>query len=43
MVRMARIVVPESLKFLLTSPVAPLPGAESGVTFRPLKERPIED
>jgi uncharacterized protein (DUF39 family) len=30
-------------KFLLTEPVAPLPGVESGVTFRPLKERPIED
>lgn len=27
-------------KFLLTEPVAPLPGAESGVTFRSLKERP---
>jgi uncharacterized protein (DUF39 family) len=30
-------------KFLLTEPVAPLPGVESGITFRPLKERPIED
>ncbi len=30
-------------EFLLTEPVAPLPGAESGVTFRPLKERPIEE
>jgi len=30
-------------KFLLTEPVAPLPGAESGVTFKPLNERPIED
>ena len=30
-------------KFLLTEPVAPLPGAESGVTFKPLKERPIVD
>ena len=30
-------------KFLLTEPVAPLPGVESGVTFKPLKERPIED
>jgi uncharacterized protein (DUF39 family) len=29
-------------KFLLTEPVAPLPGVESGITFRPLKERPIE-
>jgi len=28
-------------KFLLTEPVAPLPGAESGITFKPLKERPI--
>jgi uncharacterized protein (DUF39 family) len=30
-------------KFLLTSPVAPLPGVESGITFKPLKERPIKD
>ena len=30
-------------KFLLTQPVAPLPGVESGVTFKPLKERPIEE
>ena len=30
-------------KFLLTEPVAPLPGAESGVAFKPLNERPIED
>lgn len=30
-------------KFTLTEPVAPLPGAESGITFKPLKERPIED
>ena len=28
--------------FLLTEPVAPLPGAESGVTFKPLNERPLE-
>jgi uncharacterized protein (DUF39 family) len=28
-------------EFLLTEPVAPLPGAESGITFRPLGERPI--
>ena len=28
-------------KFLLTEPVAPLPGVESGVTVKPLKERPI--
>jgi uncharacterized protein (DUF39 family) len=31
-----------SSKFLLTEPVAPLPGIESGITFKPLKERPIE-
>ncbi len=30
-------------KFLLTSPVENLPGAESGVKVRPLKERPIEE
>lgn len=30
-------------KFLLTEPVASLPGAESGVTSKPLNERPIED
>ncbi len=30
-------------KFLLTKPVAPLPGVESGITFKPLKERPIKD
>ena len=30
-------------KFLLTEPVAPLPGAESGVTSKPLNERPIEN
>jgi len=29
-------------RFLLTEPVAPLPGVESGITFKPLKERPIE-
>jgi hypothetical protein len=29
-------------KFLLTEPVELLPGVESGVTFKPLKERPIE-
>lgn len=28
--------------FFLTESVAPLPGAESGYTFKPLKERPIE-
>ena len=31
-----------SRKFLLTEPVAPLPGVESGITFKPLKERPLE-
>jgi uncharacterized protein (DUF39 family) len=31
----------EKGEFLLTEPVAPLPGAESGITFRPLRERPI--
>ena len=30
-------------KFLLTEPVAPLPGVESGITFKSLKERPIEE
>jgi len=30
-------------EFQLTEPVASLPGAESGVTFKPLKERPIKD
>jgi uncharacterized protein (DUF39 family) len=29
-------------RFQLTEPVAPLPGVESGITFKPLKERPIE-
>jgi uncharacterized protein (DUF39 family) len=28
-------------KFLLTEPVAPLPGIESGIVFKPLEERPI--
>jgi uncharacterized protein (DUF39 family) len=28
--------------FLLTEPVAPLPGAGSGYAFKALKERPIE-
>jgi len=32
-----------SEKFLLTEPVAPLPGVESGITFKPLKERPIAE
>jgi uncharacterized protein (DUF39 family) len=31
----------EKGEFLLTEPVAPLPGPESGITFKPLKERPI--
>ncbi len=30
-------------KFLLTAPVAPMPGVESDITFKPLKERPIEE
>ncbi|MFC1897688.1 homocysteine biosynthesis protein [Chloroflexota bacterium] len=30
-------------KFLLTEPVASLPGVESGIVCKPLKERPIED
>ncbi len=29
--------------FLLTEPVASLPGVEAGITFKPLKERPIEE
>ena len=29
-------------EFLLTDLVAPLPGAESGLTFKPLEERPIQ-
>jgi uncharacterized protein (DUF39 family) len=29
-------------RFLLSEPVEPLPGAESGVTFKALKERPFE-
>ncbi|MDR9459139.1 MAG: homocysteine biosynthesis protein, partial [Dehalococcoidia bacterium] len=28
-------------EFLLTEPVAPLPGVEQGITVKPLKERPI--
>jgi L-aspartate semialdehyde sulfurtransferase len=31
----------EKGEFLLAEPVAPLPGVESGITFKPLKERPI--
>ncbi len=30
-------------KFWLTQPVSPLPGIESGITFKPLNERPIEE
>jgi len=30
-------------KFLLTQPVAPLPGVETGIKVKPLKERPIEE
>jgi len=30
-------------EFLLTEPVAPLPGVESGITFKLLKERPLEE
>jgi uncharacterized protein (DUF39 family) len=30
-------------KFLLTEPVVPLPRVESGIKFRPLKERPIKE
>jgi len=33
----------KSGKFLLTNPVAPLPGVESGIKFKPLKERPIKE
>ena len=29
--------------FDLTQPVATIPGAESGIAFKPLKERPIEE
>jgi uncharacterized protein (DUF39 family) len=29
--------------FLVTEPVAPLPGAQSGVAFKPLKERPMTE
>jgi uncharacterized protein (DUF39 family) len=31
----------KSGEFLLTEPVAPLPGVESGIVFKPLEERPI--
>ena len=30
-------------KFLLTEPVAPLPGVESGINFKLLRERPLEE
>lgn len=30
-------------EFFLTQPVAPLPGIESGITFKNLEERPIEE
>ncbi|MFH1383127.1 MAG: homocysteine biosynthesis protein [Chloroflexota bacterium] len=33
----------QSGKFLLTQPVMPLPGVESGLTVKPLKERPITE
>ena len=33
----------EKGNFTLTEAVAPLPGAESGITFKPLKERPITE
>jgi L-aspartate semialdehyde sulfurtransferase len=29
-------------KFLLTEPVAPLPGVEAGIIFKPLNDRPIQ-
>jgi uncharacterized protein (DUF39 family) len=32
----------KSGKFFLTEAVAPLPGADSGVTFKPLNERPLK-
>jgi len=33
----------QKVEFLLTEPVAPLPGVESGITFKHLEERPIEE
>jgi len=33
----------QSGDFMLTEAVAPLPGVEEGITFKPLKERPIEE
>jgi uncharacterized protein (DUF39 family) len=32
----------ETSKFLLTNPVEPIPSIDSGVVFKPLKERPIK-
>jgi len=32
----------EKGRFLVSEPVAPIPGPESGITFKPLKERPAE-
>jgi uncharacterized protein (DUF39 family) len=32
----------QTCKFLLTKPVAPIPDADSGITCKPLNERPIE-
>ena len=33
----------QSGEFLLTEPVAPLPGVESGITFKPLQELPLNE
>jgi L-aspartate semialdehyde sulfurtransferase len=33
----------EAGNFLLTEPVAPLPGVESGITFKPLQDRPVKN
>ncbi len=33
----------ENGSFFLTGPVAPLPSADSGITFKPLKERPVKN
>ncbi len=33
----------KSGNFLLTEPVTPLPGVESGIVFKPLNERPIKE
>jgi uncharacterized protein (DUF39 family) len=32
----------EAGKFLLTKPVEPIPSVDSGIVFKPLKERPIK-